>query len=661
MSRAPSRSKASLLALTPLLLVPGAAAAPSSASAPAAHETPAPAPAPFEDYVTPVGRLHNGVLRVTLDAGQAEWRPWGADGPSLMANAFAADGAAPRIPGPLIRVTAGTPVHVTLRNTLSDTLVVRGLRDRSRTRPPGAAPFGGLVPDPVTVPPGDVAQVHFTPTVPGTYWYFGRVLRPVAPGRQRPVFSVTRGPFTGVLIVDSPDAPPPAAERIFLITHWADRGLPGSWQPGIRFMINGRSWPHTERLAYAQGDTVHWRVINATGLAHPMHLHGFHFSIAARGDQWREDVYAADARPLAVTESLDPGQTMRIAWVAKEPGNWIFHCHLMRHMSWLQTAALEQAPSPHHGSVAARDPLGGMVLGITIAPRPDHVAPSATPRRRIPLHIGMRSGVFGDAPAYGFVVQEDAAPPAPDSVRFPGSPIVLWRGEPVEIVVHNRADVALGVHWHGLELESRGDGVPGWSGSPGAVMPAVAPRDSFVVRMTPPRAGTFMYHVHSEPGHQLAQGLYGPFLVMEPGAEWDPDTDRLLLLGSLGAELDAPPAVNGELDPDALEFAAGTTYRLRVMHISPDDDKRVRLLRGEQPVEWRAVAKDGADLPASALRVTPAALRIGVGETYDFLWTPAQSEALTLEIVTTFSIGPPNFERPGAPPPDTMRIPIRVR
>jgi manganese oxidase len=106
-------------------------------------------------------------------------------------------------------------------------------------------------------------------------------------------------------------------------------------------------------------------------------------------------------------------------------------------------------------------------------------------------------------------------------VRFPGSPIVLTRGEPTEIVVLNRADVPLGVHWHGLELESWADGVPGWSGMPGRVSPAIQPGDSFAVRMTPPRAGTFMYHVHSEPGHQLAQGLYGPFLVLEPGERRD--------------------------------------------------------------------------------------------------------------------------------------------
>jgi FtsP/CotA-like multicopper oxidase with cupredoxin domain len=251
-------------------------------------------------------------------------------------------------------------------------------------------------------------------------------------------------------------------------------------------------------------------------------------------------------------------------------------------------------------------------------------------------------------------------PPARDSIRFPGSPIVLTRGERPQIVVHNRADVPVGVHWHGLELESRGDGVPGWSGPPRASTPAVRTGDSLVVRMTPPRAGTFMYHVHSEPGHELAQGLYGAFLVMESGQRWDPLTDRIILLGSLGSTLDAPPAVNGQVTPEPIDLRAGTTYRFRFMHISPDDRKRVQLLADGQPVSWRAIAKDGADLPPSLARVGPAEFPIDVGETADFAWTPEQTVDFTLQITTTFLTNPPGFAR-AAPPPHLMKISVRVR
>jgi len=329
-------------------------------------------------------------------------------------------------------------------------------------------------------------------------------------------------------------------------------------------------------------------------------------------------------------------------------------------MSWLQTAPVGEVPGNHPpaGAVGG-DLMGGLVMGITVRPHPGYTAAAPETRRRLDLHIGKRPGVFGDAPGYGFVLQEGADPPAADSVRFPGSPIVLTRGEPTEIVVHNRADVPLGVHWHGLELESWADGVPGWSGSPDALRPAIAPGDSFAVRITPPRAGTFMYHAHSEPGHQLAQGLYGAFVVLEPGQARDPDTDRFFLLGSLGYGTDPPAAVNGQREPDGIELRAGRTVRLRFMHISPDDDKRVRLLAGEEPVTWRHVAKDGADLPDAQVRDVAAVLRIHVGETYDFLWTPDAGD-YTLRILTTFDRGAPAFPRE-APAPQTQDVAVRVR
>ena len=40
------------------------------------------------------------------------------------------------------------------------------------------------------------------------------------------------------------------------------------------------------------------------------------------------------------------------------------------------------------------------------------------------------------------------------------------------------------------------------------------PGDSFTVLMTPPRAGTFIYHTHADELAQLTGGLYGALLVI---------------------------------------------------------------------------------------------------------------------------------------------------
>jgi manganese oxidase len=162
-------------------------------------------------------------------------------------------------------------------------------------------------------PPGVTVEARFTPTVPGTFRHIGRVLAggwssrpPAAPAGN------DRG-LTGVLIVDAAATEPAPGERILMLMHWADSAVASSWLPATRFMINGRSWPHTERLEYAQGDTVHWRVINLTGRDHPMHLHGFYFRVDARGDDQQEIVFPEDQRRMVVTETLQVTETMRIS------------------------------------------------------------------------------------------------------------------------------------------------------------------------------------------------------------------------------------------------------------------------------------------------------------------------------------------------------------
>jgi hypothetical protein len=100
--------------------------------------------------------------------------------------------------------------------------------------------------------------------------------------------------------------------------------------------------------------------------------------------------------------------------------------------------------------------------------------------------------------------------------------------------------------------------------------------------------------------------------------------------------------VNGRLEPEPIELRAGEAYRLRFMHISPDDDKQVQLperRRAGEPGEF--IAKDGADLPSHQVRTEPADLPIHVGETYDFRWAPERAGEYVLRITTTFDVGLP--------------------
>jgi len=53
----------------------------------------------------------------------------------------------------------------------------------------------------------------------------------------------------------------------------------------------------------------------------------------------------------------------------------------------------------------------------------------------------------------------------------------------IEIEVVNKLKEPTAIHWHGIELESYYDGVPGWTGSGNQITPVIAPGNSFVARM----------------------------------------------------------------------------------------------------------------------------------------------------------------------------------
>src|SRR6476469_3963687 len=72
----------------------------------------------INDNRRPAGRLRAGVLTLRLDARLGEWHPDGDDAPGAVVPAFAEEGGAPSIPGPLVRVPAGTVLAVSIRNSL---------------------------------------------------------------------------------------------------------------------------------------------------------------------------------------------------------------------------------------------------------------------------------------------------------------------------------------------------------------------------------------------------------------------------------------------------------------------------------------------------------------------------------------------------------------
>jgi FtsP/CotA-like multicopper oxidase with cupredoxin domain len=215
-----------------------------------------------------------------------------------------------------------------------------------------------------------------------------------------------------------------------------------------------------------------------------------------------------------------------------------------------------------------------------------------------------------------------------------GPPIVLTRGQPVEIELVNRSKQPTTVHWHGIELESYYDGVANWTGTAEQTTPAIQPGESFLVRIAPPRAGTFIYHTHWHDQDQLENGIYGPLIVLPTDQKVAPGSDQTFLF-SLGVfePFGHVLLINGHPQPAPLMLVTGTKYRFRLINISPNNSRmRASLRKAGTPVQWRIIAKDGADLPPSAATIQTAELGITVGETYDFEYEASTPQELALEV-----------------------------
>jgi len=574
------------------------------------------------DNRQPAGKLRAGVLTLHIEARLADWHPDGEDAVGATVPAFAEEGGPARIPGPLIRVPAGTEVALSLHNALAQGLTVRGLDNRLVH---GTDSLIGRV---IELAPGATREVRVRLDAPGTYYYYGSTRHQTFDWR-----SGDDAQLSGAIVVDPPGSR--TKDRIFVIGVWSDTaGRVLAQRRRILSTVNGRSWPSTERLSYAIGDTVRWRVVNASADSHPMHLHGFYYEVDAHGDGMRDSTYAPEQRPRANTEELGPGETMALTWVPERPGNWLFHCHLPDHfrangsLGMLRTSADAHPATASHGAMNhALSEMNGLVMGVIVRGKPAAAPAQAGAATRRALRLLVRPSVGGSAakPYYAFSLQTGGADPPPDSGLHLGPALVLTRGEPTSVTVVNELDKPTAVHWHGIELESYYDGVAGFSGQGTHIAPVIAPHDSFVAHFTPPRAGTFIYHTHVDETVQQLAGLAGPLLVLEPGRTLD-STDHAVLITTPHEWEDELRSVliNGRASPPPLTVTSGVPQRLRLINMTTRRPRiRVELWHDSTLVMWRPLAKDGADLPERFRGATRARTPISIGETGDFEFLPS--------------------------------------
>jgi len=113
--------------------------------------------------------------------------------------------------------------------------------------------------------------------------------------------------------------------------------MDGRWRDIRDMMHDGKMWAingiaatgHVmdPLLTLQPGRACVLEMVNDTAWPHPIHLHGHSFRVIAR-----------DGRPTAHREWRDtvlmaPRERVDVAFVADNPGDWMFHCHILEHQA----------------------------------------------------------------------------------------------------------------------------------------------------------------------------------------------------------------------------------------------------------------------------------------------------------------------------------------
>jgi len=557
------------------------------------------------------GQLADGKLKVRLVLTQGRWFPEAEDGASTVIQTITEEGKPPHDPAPTLRVREGTLIEVAVRNGLDKKAKIFGLYERPKK----------FAEEHFELAVGETKTVTFLPGPAGVYLYAADTTKGDLVSRNTEDIEMN-----GVIIVD-PKAGPIPTDHTFVISNWYQPGPdPKNQEEGSHelWAMNGKMWPHTDRLTMKTGVPQRFIIANATIDPHPMHLHGNYFTVVNENEDGDHPISIANDRRFAeATHPVPSFGTTVMDFALQRPRRWLFHCHMLYHTDASLGMNDDGEKDPHRhmsGLVVGMEAIGASKL------------PKAKPQsaRRLVLDITPRDQKYHDGlNGIQASISEAGAQLKSQNVRI-GPVLNITRGQPVEIEVRNALQEPTAIHWHGIELDSFYDGVGGYGGAGSMVTPMIEPGTSFTVRFTPPRSGTFIYHSHYRDVNQISTGLYGALIVREPG-EKPADNDLVFLLAGDGPEDNAPFLLNGEEKPGEITMRQGKQYRLRFLSMRTAQGRTMRLLREGQPVKWTRWTKDGADLPATLRTGVDAEQMLLPGETFDYLFTPDTPGLLSLE------------------------------
>src|SRR5262245_20866849 len=273
------------------------------------------------------------------------------------------------IPGPTIQVTEGDRVRLNVENKLPEPF---SMHWHGLEIPNEMDGMPGISQD--AIPPNGRFAYEFTLKQNGTFFYHSHMAMQEMMG------------LIGLFVIHPGRAHTPRVDRDFglILQEWAllpNNTIPNSLAMEFNWLtINGKSGPATTPLLVKLGERVRIRVVNLGMDHHPMHIHGHQFTVTGtEGGRIQ-------------TTAVEPGNTVLVGvaqardieFVADNPGDWHFHCHL-----------------PHHMMNQMASMVGPMMMSHANAPRP------GTAEAGMGIHEGHALGDAA-APAFGRTINVGA-------------------------------------------------------------------------------------------------------------------------------------------------------------------------------------------------------------------------------------------------------------
>ncbi len=233
--------------------------------------------------------------------------------------------------------------------------------------------------------------------------------------------------------------------------------------------------------------------------------------------------------------------------------------------------------------------------------------------------------------------------------QVPGPRLRFQQGDRVRVIVRNNLPEPSSIHWHGLILDNRMDGVGG------VTQKSILPGASFTYEFTALQAGTYYYHSHTQSDRQQGLGLYGALIIDPPTSAGniariramttpgdpatavartsdEPRADKEYVLQlqewlwrdgytfpSMIMEGALPNyfTINGKAYPatDTVQMKVGQTVKLRFIGTNNNFVHPMHVHGGP----FEVVARDGETLKPGA-RFLADTVNVGPGQRYDVIW-----------------------------------------